>query len=67
MGGNITFNDLARTTDDLIKNVYKIATSLDDLAKMVKEGYDKVHSTIKARFDKVGNYLTAPKRPSRAI
>ena len=55
---NITINDLARTTNGLIKNVNKIATSLDDLARMVKEGFDEVHGTIKAGFDKVDNRLT---------
>ena len=56
---NITINDLARTTNGLIKNVNKIATSLDDLARMVKEGFDEVHGTIKAGFDKVDNRLAA--------
>ena len=56
---NITIDDLARATNGLTKNVNKIATSLDDLARMVKEGFDEVHGTIKAGFDKVDNRLAA--------
>ena len=56
---NISINDLATATNGLTKNVNKIATSLDDLARMVKEGFDEMSGTMKAGFDKVDNRLTA--------
>ena len=56
---NLTIDDLATAVNGLTKNVNKIATSLDDLARMVKEGFDEVHGTMKSGFDKVENRLTA--------
>ena len=55
----MTIDDLARAVNGLTKNVDKIATSLEDLARMIKEGFDEVHGTMKAGFDKVENRLTA--------
>ena len=49
---------MATAVNGLTKNVNKIATSLEDLARMVKEGFDEVHGTMKAGFDKVENRLT---------
>ncbi len=36
-----------------------LATSIEDLAGMVKEGFDEISGTMKAGFDKVDNRLTA--------
>ena len=55
---NITINDFATAVNGLTKNVNTIATSIEDLAGMVKEGFDEVHGTMKAGFDKVENRLT---------
>ena len=36
-----------------------LSTAIEDLARMVKEGFDEVHRTMDARFNKVENRLTA--------
>ena len=69
---NITINDLATalngltknvntlstTTNGLTKKVNSLVSTVDDLARSVKEGFDEVHRTMDARFDKVDNRLT---------
>ena len=50
---NISLNDVARAVNGLTKNVDKIAISLDDLARMVKTGFDengKQHERIENRL-----------------
>ena len=54
---NITINDLAIAVNGLTKNVNTIATSIEDLAGMVKEGFDEMSGTMKTGFDKVENRL----------
>ncbi len=70
---NITINNLASAVHELTKNVTTISTAtnsltkkvnslvatVDDLARSVKEGFDEVHVTMKAEFNKVDNRLTA--------
>jgi len=44
-----------------------LSTAIEDLARMVKTGFDEVHVTMKAEFEKVDNRLTALERSQEDI
>ena len=54
---NITINDVAASVNGLTNNVFQLATSLDELAGIIKNGFDKVNEIMKTGFKKMNKRL----------